>query len=275
MHWIDVHHPDISWPVVRRRAGIEMMEMLEMISLFMTRGGWGLLNRSCYPNQSAYLNAVSRLRRNGLIVMRREDGTTPHLVLSDKGRQVVPDYFRPEKHWDRKWNKIWYMLVYDVPEADRPYRNTLRGLLKRMRMGCLQQSVWVTPHDIRPEFEDLARAAGVGSFAYLFEAKTVLGLPSRQVAEDAWDFDRLRKLQAHYCTVMEENAARLENSRCSREELAAVVRKAVDAYHGVFIEDPLLPSALCPAGYRGMQVLKLHRRLLSCIDSKVRNLSSD
>lgn len=275
MEWIEFHHPDISWPVVRRRAGMEMMEMVEMISLFMTRGGWALLNRSCYPNQSAYLNATSRLRRNGLMVIRREGGMTPRLVLSDKGRQVLPEYFRPEMHWGRKWNKIWYVLVYDVPEVDRSYRDVLRTLLKRMRMGCLQQSVWVTPNDIRPEFEDLYQAASVGAFAYLFEARTVLGLPGRKVVEDAWNFNRLRMLQEHYCIVMEENVARLENCRCSREELAAAARKAMDAYHGVFIEDPLLPSVLCPADYQGKKVLKLHQRLFSCIDRQLHHLSSD
>lgn len=245
------------------------------MSIFLSRGGWGLLNRSCYPNQAAYLNAVSRLRKSGLIVKRIDDGSTPRLFLSDTGKGVLPDYFHPEKYWNRKWNKIWYLLVYDVPEVDRKYRNVLRQFLKRMRMGCLQQSVWVTPNDIRPEFDDLATAASVGAFAYLFEAKTVLGLPSRKVVEDAWNFDRLNRFQSRYCNVAAQNIVRLEQGHGTAAELAALMRMAVDAYHGVFIEDPLLPLALYPFGYQGKIVLKLHRKLLSGINKQIESLSSD
>ncbi len=164
MDWFTFHHPDISFPVVRRRVGIEIMEMIEMSALFLSKGGWGLMNRSCYPNQAAYLNASSRLRRKGLVVKRSVGGETPVLFLSAEGRSTLPDYFSPEQCWDKKWNGIWYMLIYDVPELDRKYRDVLRLFLKRMRMGCLQQSVWITPHDIRPDFDDLAEAANADAF---------------------------------------------------------------------------------------------------------------
>ena len=274
MKWCEFHHPDISWPVIRRRAGVEIMEMLEMVSLFLSRGGWGLLNQSCYPNQAAYRNATSRLCRRGLVVSRSVGGQTPHLMLSDAGLSDLPAYFAPEKMWEKKWNGIWYLLVYDVPEVDRKYRNVLRQFLKQMRMGCLQQSVWVTPQDIRPDFDDLSKAAGLDGFSFLFEAKTVLGLPSRRVVEEAWNFERLGQLQDHYCGVMEENIRRLEQDACSTEDLAVLMRLAMDAYHGVFSEDPLLPRSLHPAGYRGMEVLSLHRRLFEGLDKHLQVVSS-
>lgn len=274
MNWCEFHHPDLSWPVIRRRAGIEVVEMLELAALFLTRGGWGLLNKSCYPNQAAYRNATSRLRKSGLIVNRFDEGETPRLILTDEGRDELPAYFFPEKPWKRKWTGIWYLLVYDVPEIDRKYRNVLRRFLKRMRMGCLQQSVWVTPQDIRPEFDDLTKAASLGAFAFLFEAKTVLGLPSHQVVAEAWNLNRLCLLQDRYCTVMEENISRLKHRECSTEELGTLMRMALEAYHGVFVEDPLLPLSLYPESYRGVEVLRLHRCLFAKIDEQLQSMSS-
>jgi phenylacetic acid degradation operon negative regulatory protein len=274
MEWVRFHHPDISFTVVRRRAGIELLEMLEMASLFLSRGGWGLLSRSCYPNQAAYLNAASRLRKKGLIAKHSEGGRTPQLYLSDTGKTMLPDYFSPEKFWNRKWNGIWYMLVYDVPEADRKYRNVLRQFLKRMRMGCLQQSVWITPQDIRADLDDLAMAANVDAFAYLFEARTVLGLPSRQVVEDAWKVGRLYSLQLHYCSMMEHNIASLEKGEFNAEELAKLMHISLEAYHGAFAEDPLLPSALHPANYLGKRVFERHRSLFLLINERLQSLSS-
>lgn len=274
MDWIAFHHPDICWPVIRRRAGIELMEFLELATLLLSRGGWAVINRSCYPNKAAYQNATSRLRKNGLIVHREEGAETPQLVLTDGGKRSLPDYFAPEKLWDRKWNGIWYLMMYDIPEVDKKYRNTLRQFLKRMRMGNLQKSVWVTPRDVRAEFDDLVKAASLDGFAYLFEARTVLRLPSRVVVADAWDFDRIGMLQARYCEVADLNISKLTGAESSAEELALLVRMAVDAYHAAFIEDPLLPSALHPNGYQGREVLRLHRSLLGLVTQQLDALSS-
>ncbi|MCF7849180.1 MAG: hypothetical protein K9M45_10035 [Kiritimatiellales bacterium] len=243
--------------------------MLELSAVFFGRGGWGLLSRSYYPDQKAYRNAVYRLRRDGLIVAGGQGGKTPRLALSPAAQENLPVYFDPEKAWNRKWNGIWYMFVYDVPEVDRSYRDVLRRFLKRLRLGCLQQSVWITPHDIRPQFDDLTKGAGVDSFAYLFEAQTVLGLPNRRVVDDAWDFDRLYEIQRHYCKVMETNLSRLSAARHGSEELSALVRLALDAYHGAFIEDPLLPRKLLPDSYQGENVLKIHRRLFVELNSQL------
>ncbi|MDF7806910.1 PaaX family transcriptional regulator C-terminal domain-containing protein [Pontiellaceae bacterium B12219] len=262
MNWQSFHHPDISWPVVKRRAATEMLEMLQLGSLFMTRGGWAMMNRSCYPNQKAFRDAMYRLRNQGLVIHRKQgDPSTPELCLSNAGKDALPDYFHPKDFWNRKWNSIWYMFIYDVPEVDRVYRNVLRRFLKRMRLGCLQQSVWITPFDIRPQFDDLTQAASVDAFAYLFEARTVLGLPNRRVVEDAWDFDRLEELQSRYCTVVEENIDRFRSGSFDHDDCSELARMAVDAYHSAFCEDPLLPRALWPAGYLGERVYELHMKL--------------
>ena len=267
MKWIQFHHPDISLPVLRRRAGIEIMELLEMSALFMSRGGWAMLNRHTYPNRAAFRSASMRLRKKGLVVGRSSDGRTPELYLTDVGRAHIPAYFTPEKYWDRKWGGIWYMLIYDVPEVDRKYRDTLRSFLRRMRMGCLQQSVWVTCEDIRPDFDDLCQTANVDAFAYLLEAKTVLGLSAERIVSAAWNFERLEKLQQHFCDVCRQNIELLEHYGPSPEELADLIRSMLDAYHGAFGEDPLLPAKLLPPGYMGKKAFALHRELMSRIDS--------
>lgn len=246
------------------------MERLELTALFLCRGGWGVLNRSCYPSTAAYRTATSRLRKQGLVVWRGKEAATPQLKLTAAGRELMPAYFDPDKYWNRPWNKIWYLLVYDVPEADRGYRDVLRQFLKRKRMGCLQQSVWVTPEDIRPDFDDLAKAAAVETFAYLFESRTVLGMPSRRVVQDAWDFDRLQQTQEHYCSVMEENIELLRTGNHPPAAMAELLRMSLDAYHAAMAGDPLLPEALHPKGYLGRQAQTLNRTLFSEIDRQAR-----
>jgi phenylacetic acid degradation operon negative regulatory protein len=265
MKWTDFHHPDISFPVLRRRLGMELMELLQVSGLFMARGGWAVMNRSCYPNRKLYREATYRLRDKGLLI-RTEGVETPILTLTDEGADLLPDYFNPERFWERKWNGIWYLLVYDVPESDRKYRDILRQFLKRMHLGCLQQSVWVTPVDIRPDYDDLVKGAAVDAFAYLFEARTVLGLPNRRVVDDAWNFDQLYDRQKHYCDVMSENLLKLQAGPVEFDDLATLMRVSLSGFHSAFADDPLLPRSLWPVDYQGEYAFGLHRRLFEQID---------
>jgi phenylacetic acid degradation operon negative regulatory protein len=269
MQWATFHHPDISFPVVKRRVATELLELLDVASVFLSRGGWAVLNRSCYPNRKHFRDATYRLRDKGLLVHQREGGLTPILTLTEAGESNLPAYFNPEKAWNRKWNGIWYLFVYDVPETDRKYRNVLRQFLKRMKLGCLQQSVWITPVDIRPDFDDLMKGASVDAFAYLFESRTVLGLPNRRVVEGAWDFEQLENIQTHYCNVMEANIARLADVKAGAEDLAALMRLSLDGLHAAFTEDPLLPKTLWPHGYEGERAIGLHRTLFKEIGKKL------
>ncbi len=269
MKWLDLHHPDICMPVVRRKIALELMEMIELSALFMTRGGWTVLNRSCYPDKKAYRNATYRLRKAGLVVHRKEGSPDiPKLELTPHAKECLPLYFNPEAQWGKKWNQIWYMLVYDVPEIDRAYRDVLRRFLKQERLGCLQQSVWITPHYIRPQFDDLVKAAAVDSFAFLFESRTVLGLPSRKVVEQAWNMDRLLSIQQCYCDTMQENLNRMSEG-CDSDELGALMRMALQAFHTAFVEDPLLPSILLPRSYLGKQAWQLHCQLMDSIGERL------
>ncbi|MEE9369376.1 MAG: PaaX family transcriptional regulator C-terminal domain-containing protein [Pontiella sp.] len=270
MKWIPFHHPDISFPVVRRRMAMEMVELLNAASCFASRGGWAVLNRACYPNRKLYREATYRLRNKGLIIKQSEDATkTPQLVLTKEGELTLPAFMAPEKFWNRKWNDIWYMLIYDVPEVDRHYRDVLRQFLKRLRLGCLQQSVWITPCDIRPEFDDLVKGASVDAFAYLFESRTVLGLPSRRVVDDAWNFDRLYNIQLHFCQVLEKNLERLADDPGSPEELAFLMRMSLDGLQAAYVEDPLLPRALLPSAYQGEKAFQKYQTLMAAIGDKL------
>ena len=270
--WKAFHHPDLSLPVVRRRIGLELLEMLDLFGDVAAHGAWAFLRNRSYPDRSSYYNAVSRLSKQGLLV-KSQGLDTPRLRISEAGSGLLEAYLRPDKWWNRKWNGIWYLLVYDVPEADRPYRNVLRQFLKSQRMGCFQKSVWVTPHDIRPEYSDLEEAASLGVFACLFEARTVLGMPAEKVVRESWDFDALYEVQKRFCNIYEENLQILQEAVClDLDTLMRLAAEEMDAYRSAFVMDPLLPSQLLPRDYMGKQAYALHLNLAQSIRKRIQDL---
>ncbi len=270
MTWEPFHHPDLSLPVVRRQASELLLEMAYGLgqTVFHLRWGDPLID-SEFRNRLSYNNAVYRLRKSGLIAYRRRGGKSPIMSLTPAARKQMPPVFRPAKYWDRKWSGSWYVLVYDVPEAERSYRTALRRFLKRRRMGCLQGSVWVSPRDIRPEFSDLQKAAAVGDYAFLFESRTVLGQPAEEVVRAAWPVDRLEELQTRFITVYTRNLQQLKTGPSTEASLMALARQELRAYRTVMDTDPLLPRKLWPTGYRGSEVYRLHQQLVAELKQRI------
>jgi phenylacetic acid degradation operon negative regulatory protein len=271
--WKAFHHPDISLPVVRRRIGLELLELLEVLGDVAVHGAWAFLQNRTAPNPRALEQATRRLAGQGLLVQRK-GLDTPVLKLSDKGESVLADYFRPEKYWNGKWGGIWYLLMYDIPEKDRPYRNVMRQFLKSQRMGCFQKSVWVSSRDIRAGYADLDEAAALGAFACLFEARTVLGMRAEQVVWESWDMDKLYEVQKRYCEVNAQNLEMLEQDiSYDLETLMQFAAQALDAYRSAFALDPLLQEELLPRDYKGREAHALHCAIAEALRRKLKDVN--
>ena len=263
------HHPDLCLPVIRRRITEELVEALLWVLETSATGGRSMTWSHWFRTKPAYHAAVHRLRKAGLVVTRRDARGEIFMDLTDRAESGARPEMRPQRLWRRKWNGLWYVLAYDVPERQKENRNALRGFLLRVRMGCLQRSVWVTPHDIRPEFDDLARAAEIRRVAFLFEATNVLGRSDQDIVQSAWDFERLHDIQNWYCERCRETTQKALTGQLSAEQAADLVREVMSAYRLALAEDPLLPCSLWPPGYLGQDVYQLHRAFLRAVASRL------
>lgn len=265
------HHPGLSLPVLRRHATNALIDAIAWYAEFLVsrgRSGW---RENLYGSRTAYWSAVRRLRKQGILAAGYRGGAEPclrvdHLAPSEQALHY------PERWWKEKWSGIWYVLVYDVPESNRLYRQHLRRVLRQNRCGCLQGSVWISPRDLRPLFDDLHTAANLGDLAHLFEARTVLGLGGQRLVREAWDFDSLDRLQERHRKVCAQGTEIL-----ARRDLASpdLVRAAMDeaaAYRAVIDADPLLPRPLHPPGYDGARTVELHRAFVQSVRQRAREV---
>lgn len=256
MNWDTFHHPDWSLPVVKRRIREEWIDLMNDVGEILLTNGRSLLWNKSYPSQTAFRAAMTRLRKSGLITVHHDNGTLPLIKLTDQARELLPAYHKPQQLWDTTWNGIWYVIIFDVPESERAYRDTLRRVLKRMRMGCLQKSVWVTPRDIRPEYDDLEQAANIHAVSYLLESRTVLHQETAEIVESSWDFDHLQELHERYISVFTKNQQQLNADAHTPSSLMDLLYAEAEAYVQCMRPDPLLPTELLPSGY----LFKLHQK---------------
>ncbi len=270
VHMQGFHHPDVSITVLRRRAADCLLDCVFWYGYFVDTCHWRGLWTDPFPTRAAYHSAVYRLRKRGLLVSTPL-GRFSQLALTDEGKRRVKRLHRPEELWRRDWSGSWYMLVYDVPEESRNYRDVLRGFLKKQKMGCLQKSIYITPTDIRPEFADLVEAIQVDHYAYLFESRTVLGLDPMDIVNDAWDWSGINVGHKWYLHRYEAQLARIEADLLDPRALQTLAGEEMSAYVTVMDGDPLLPKALLPKAYLGGAVFNVHVAITKAIASALRS----
>lgn len=253
MRWKELHHPDLCPTVIRRNLECELMDMIQIFGdLVFSRGrsiGW----THCYETPRQFHLALHRLRQAGLVVRPSRRGETPGLRLTERGDRHMSDKAL-ERRCERPWPGRWNVIVYDVPESERPYRDVFRSFLKRMRLGRLQRSVWVTPFDIRAEFQDLREAAAADDFAVLLEARTVLGIGPHRIVEQAWDWVGLARMQRWFLEECRGVREALAGGGLADSTLQTMAVEILAAHRAVTDLDPFLPRSLWPDGYLGPEV---------------------
>ncbi|MBI2633440.1 MAG: CRISPR-associated endonuclease Cas2 [Parcubacteria group bacterium] len=96
------------------------------------------------------------LRRRGLVKVEKRNNQI-YISLTQKGKDAAGklqiDYLEIKK--SKKWDKKWRIVIFDIPQSKRIYREALRGKLKQLGFYRLQQSIWIHPFDCRAEIEIL------------------------------------------------------------------------------------------------------------------------
>jgi DNA-binding transcriptional regulator PaaX len=88
---------------------------------------------------------TNSLKQSGLL----EGNSRKGYRLTNRGnwelaRRRMQD--NPEHHIPEKWDNQWRVVIFDVPEIDRKYRDVLRRAIAGYGMYQLQKSVWAYPY---------------------------------------------------------------------------------------------------------------------------------
>lgn len=264
------YHPDFSPTVALRYVSDSFVDFLRFYGGLMTRQGSPYSWLCFFKSNSAYYSAVYRLQKAGVLTYR--SSKTGRRVLKLTESRAPKPAFKPHKLWQSKWDGIWRVFIYDIPEEERNFRTGLGRYLHKLRMGCLQQSVWVSPHDIRPEYDDLLKTLAIEHVSYLLEARTVLGRKAQDIVLNAWDFKKIESQQRWFIENCIAMISRLESSLMRREEIEQAAREEMQSYLSVMEDDPFLPRALWPKGYLGESAYEHHTAFVTTVKDVLRQL---
>ena len=110
-------------------------------------------------DQRNFNRSIHKLSSEKLIEERKLPDGSFKLVLTKSGKAVAKQLsilgssikFKKPKHWDGKWR----IVLFDIPEKDRVFRDILREHLRALQFFKLQHSVFVSPYPFEESILEL------------------------------------------------------------------------------------------------------------------------
>lgn len=114
-----------------------------------------VLRRGPFGNHSprSAARALESLYQKGFVVLTGTAGARV-AKLTPRGAQVAYlDSLTLPKVEKRSWDKLWYMVAFDIPVEKRKARTALRRALKRLGFVEYQKSLYVYPLGCESEID--------------------------------------------------------------------------------------------------------------------------
>ena len=216
---------------------------------------------------------LSRMTRKGWLTAERR-GSRSYYGLTRRGRRLLEAgrerIYHPPRH--EPWGGDWYLISYSIPESDRRRRDQLRVKLLWLGCGPLTNGLWLTPHDVRAEVEEIAEALKVLKHVEVFRAEHLGYSSTEQLVAQCWDLPGINRRYAAFLdrwhpALNHCAQCRLASSRgteggalhpCTSPQGCFVRRfQLVHEYRAFPLEDPYLPAPLLPKGWKGDEAAAL------------------
>lgn len=127
-------------------------------------------------------STIKRLERQKLISWKERNGEL-QLMLEEKGEKRALRYKMDELTLKNtgKWDSLWRVIIFDIPESQRNAREFFREKLRNLGFKQLQKSVFVTRLECKDEIDFLRHSLGISPHVSYILAKDISSLEKKVV----------------------------------------------------------------------------------------------
>lgn len=197
---------------------------------------------------------IEKIEKNGEVYLR----------LTSRGDQKLKRDFPLISMQQKPWDKKWRIAIFDIREEYKNRRDALRGKLREIGFAMLQESVFITPHDIVQDFNEFVENFGLSDAVYILEVSQIVVGDKKELARNLWNLD---KLNDTYKEIIEKlknislTTTRGRVKQLNRESFTKTFMELKQKYLKTLIYDPFLPKELLPSDWKGDEVKKLIKKL--------------
>lgn len=124
-------------------------------------------------NKRTLHESIKRLYQSKLIDYKENDDGTVTLILSDAGKERVLRYNLDTLKIKKpvKWDGLWRIIIFDVPEHLKQGRDALASKLKQLGFYPFQKSVFIYPYECRDEVNFIVEIFNLRAYVRFILAK--------------------------------------------------------------------------------------------------------
>lgn len=153
------------------------------------------------------------------------------------------------------WEGHFHAVMYQVPEAQRAYRDRLRRIAQLVGYGLMQQGVLIAPQDLSGHIAAVLAEAPPGCQIQ----QAAIGLPvadAARIARSAWDLDDVADSLRGHITVLSAASDGSTMPPATAETLRRLAQ-LLNAPYVDAIRNPGLPVELLPADWPAPELAEL------------------
>lgn len=127
-------------------------------------------------NKQNFVKSLKAMKRDRLVDFK-EERKFSKIIITQKGEEKLLKYDLDnlEIKKPKRWDGIWRVVTFDIPESKRSARNALRSKLKELGFHQLHKSVFIYPFPCLSEVQFIEEIFKVGPYINFIEARTIEG----------------------------------------------------------------------------------------------------
>ncbi|WP_164984900.1 PaaX family transcriptional regulator C-terminal domain-containing protein [Ammoniphilus sp. CFH 90114] len=210
------------------------------------------LLRTLNYTDEAIKSAIFRLRQQRMIFSFKA-GDKTYYSFTEEGIEKLKEGYTPipQQKEDTIWSGQWQLLIYSLPEKERPLRDQFRKEISCLGFGQLTPGSWISPYDCYDQVQKLVKKYKIEDYVQIFNS-THLGTKNKEfLVSQVWD---LQDLNVKYHSFIQKFTSNcIPHTEITEATSFAQRVLLINEYRPLVQLDPFLPCDLLPKSWLGKQ----------------------
>ena len=126
-------------------------------------------------NERNLRTAIKNLYKSKMVDYKENTDGTVKIVLTEMGRSKILKYDldKIEIKKPAQWDKLWRLVVFDIPEDKNLGRKALAAKLKELGFYPMQKSVFIHPYECKDEIDFITEMFELTPYVRFLRVKDV------------------------------------------------------------------------------------------------------
>ena len=126
-------------------------------------------------NERNLRTAIKNLYKSKMVDYKENTDGTVRVVLTEMGRSKILKYDldKIEIKKPARWDKLWRLVVFDIPEDKNFGRKALAAKLKELGFYPMQKSVFIHPYECKDEIDFITEMFELTPYVRFLRVKDV------------------------------------------------------------------------------------------------------